>query len=109
LVKASDVIILFYLNVTFLFYFILLKAMGDLAAEGGKIFWVAPSGGRDRPDAATGEYVVAPFDGKALDMFKLVCMQSRKVIFCSVFNRVEWRCTCVVSMACMRRRETGVK
>ena len=54
--------------------------MGDLAAEGGKIFWVAPSGGRDRPDAATGEYVVAPFDGKALDMFKLVCMQSRKVI-----------------------------
>ena len=55
------------------------QAMGDLAAEGGKIFWVAPSGGRDRPDAATGEYVVAPFDGKALDMFKLVCMQSRKV------------------------------
>jgi glycerol-3-phosphate O-acyltransferase len=53
--------------------------MGDLAAEGGKIFWVAPSGGRDRPDPATGEYVVAPFDGKALDMFKLVCMQSRKV------------------------------
>lgn len=53
--------------------------MGDLAAEGGKIFWVAPSGGRDRPDPTTGEYVVAPFDGKALDMFKLVCMQSRKV------------------------------
>lgn len=56
-----------------------IQAMGDLAAEGGKIFWVAPSGGRDRPDPATGEYVVAPFDGKALDMFKLVCMQSRKV------------------------------
>ena len=53
--------------------------MGDLAAEGGKIFWVAPSGGRDRPDPSTGEYVVVPFDGKALDMFKLVCMQSRKV------------------------------
>ena len=57
------------------------QAMGDLAAEGGKIFWVAPSGGRDRPDPTTGEYVVAPFDGKALDMFKLVCMQSRKVRF----------------------------
>jgi hypothetical protein len=40
---------------------------------------VAPSGGRDRPDE-TGEYVVAPFDLKALDMFKLVCMQTRKVI-----------------------------
>lgn len=60
---------------------IFLQAMGDLAAEGGKIFWVAPSGGRDRPDEATGEFVVAPFDMKALDMFKLVCMQSRKVSY----------------------------
>jgi len=54
-----------------------MKALGDLATEGGKIFWVAPSGGRDRPDE-TGEYAVAPFDPKALDMFKLVCMQTRK-------------------------------
>ena len=35
-------------------YIIFFQAMGDLAAEGGKIFWVAPSGGRDRPDEATG-------------------------------------------------------
>ena len=60
-------------------HFFYLQAMGDLAAEGGKIFWVAPSGGRDRPDETTGKFVVAPFDMKALDMFKLVCMQSRKV------------------------------
>ena len=37
-----------------------MKAMGELAAEGGNIFWVAPSGGRDRPDES-GKFVVAPF------------------------------------------------
>lgn len=54
--------------------------MGDLAAVGGKIFWVAPSGGRDRPSPdAGGKFVVAPFDSKVLDMFKLIAMQSQKV------------------------------
>jgi glycerol-3-phosphate O-acyltransferase len=52
-----------------------MKAMGDLATAGGNVFWVAPSGGRDRPDES-GSFVVAPFDMKALDMFKLVGMQS---------------------------------
>eukprot|EP01035_Chromulina_nebulosa_P025419 gene25419-33175_t len=55
-----------------------MKAMGELLANGGKIFWVAPSGGRDRPDPETQEFKVAPFDAKALDMFKLVAMQSKK-------------------------------
>ena len=54
-----------------------MKAMGDLASAGGNVFWVAPSGGRDRPDE-TGNFVVAPFDMKAMDMFKLVGMQSAK-------------------------------
>jgi glycerol-3-phosphate O-acyltransferase len=54
-----------------------MKALGALATEGGKIFWVAPSGGRDRPDE-NGKFVVAPFDIKALDMFKLMAMQSQK-------------------------------
>lgn len=53
------------------------KAMGQLASQGGNIFWVAPSGGRDRPDE-TGEFVVANFDAKSLDMFKLMAIQSRK-------------------------------
>jgi glycerol-3-phosphate O-acyltransferase len=43
------------------------------------VFWVAPSGGRDRPDPETGEFVVAPFDSKVLDMFKIIAMQSQKV------------------------------
>ena len=30
-----------------------LQAMGELLASGGKIFWVAPSGGRDRPGSST--------------------------------------------------------
>lgn len=52
--------------------------MGDLVAGGGRLFWVAPSGGRDRPDES-GSFVVSSFDAKALDMFKLLAMQSQKV------------------------------
>jgi glycerol-3-phosphate O-acyltransferase len=52
--------------------------MGALFAEGGNVFWVAPSGGRDRPDA-TGEFAVASFDAKTLDMFRILAMQSQKV------------------------------
>ena len=51
--------------------------MGELFAKGGALFWVAPSGGRDRPDE-TGEFVVAPFDPKVLDMFKILAMQAAK-------------------------------
>ena len=84
-----------------------MKSMGALINEGGKVIWLAPSGGRDRPDATgnfgmmiyncffllmsivANEYsyticmlllllVVAPFDYKSLDMFKLMAMQSGK-------------------------------
>lgn len=51
-----------------------MKALGELINEGGKVLWVAPSGGRDRPDES-GKFVVSPFDVKALDMFKLIAMQ----------------------------------
>lgn len=54
-----------------------MTAMAELFGAGGKIFWVAPSGGRDRPDES-GQFVVAPFDVKALDMFKILAMQSGK-------------------------------
>lgn len=55
-----------------------MQAMGSLFAGGGRVFWVAPSGGRDRPDPATGKYVVAPFASKVLDMFRILSMQSGK-------------------------------
>lgn len=48
-----------------------MKKMGSLFKEGGKCVWVAPSGGRDRPDAA-GDYQVAPFDAKSVEMFRLL-------------------------------------
>jgi glycerol-3-phosphate O-acyltransferase len=54
-----------------------MKALGDLCTTGGQVFWVAPSGGRDRPNTED-KFVVAPFDLKALDMFKLLAMQSQK-------------------------------
>lgn len=53
-----------------------MKSMGDLIGAGGNIIWLAPSGGRDRPDPESGKFVVAPFDVKSLDMFKLMAMQS---------------------------------
>ena len=54
-----------------------MTAMSEQFGAGGKVFWVAPSGGRDRPDE-TGNFVVAPFDVKAVDMFKILAMQSGK-------------------------------
>ena len=45
--------------------------MLGLFKEGGKCVWVAPSGGRDRPDE-NGEYRVAPFDAKSVEMFRLM-------------------------------------
>ena len=56
------------------------KALGDLAGEGGRIFWVAPSGGRDRPSEETGKFVVAPFDAKVLDMFKIISLKAHKTM-----------------------------
>ena len=48
-----------------------MKKMLGLFKEGGKCVWVAPSGGRDRPDE-NGEYRVAPFDAKSVEMFRLM-------------------------------------
>ena len=58
-----------------------MTAMAELFGAGGKVFWVAPSGGRDRPAPDSPDqdnFVVAPFDIKAVDMFKILAMQSGK-------------------------------
>ncbi|KAL8107649.1 glycerol-3-phosphate acyltransferase, chloroplastic-like [Apium graveolens] len=44
-----------------------LKEMAQLLRSGSKIIWIAPSGGRDRPDPATKEWFPAPFDASAVD------------------------------------------
>ena len=48
-----------------------MKQMQKLFTDGGKIIWVAPSGGRDR-QGADGEFEVAPFDSKSIEMFRLM-------------------------------------
>ena len=40
--------------------------------EGGKVIWVAPSGGRDRRSTSTGDYEPAVFDSKSVEMFRLM-------------------------------------
>ncbi|KAK4792363.1 hypothetical protein SAY86_022798 [Trapa natans] len=44
-----------------------LKEMAVLLRSGSQIVWIAPSGGRDRPDPSTGEWHPAPFDSSSVD------------------------------------------
>ena len=48
-----------------------MKQMQSLFKEGGHVVWVAPSGGRDRK-GDSGNYEVAPFDSKSVEMFRLM-------------------------------------
>lgn len=47
-------------------------AMLKLLAEGGNMIWVAPSGGRDRPNDDGDFAEPAVFDAKSVDMFRLM-------------------------------------
>ncbi|KAL4199516.1 hypothetical protein AMTRI_Chr03g51530 [Amborella trichopoda] len=44
-----------------------LKEMALRLRSGSQIIWIAPSGGRDRPDPRTGEWSPAPFDVTSVD------------------------------------------
>jgi glycerol-3-phosphate O-acyltransferase len=48
-----------------------MQLMSELLAEGGKAIYVAPSGGRDRPNAQ-GIVEVAPFDPQSIEMLNLM-------------------------------------
>ena len=39
------------------------------ALQGGQLVWIAPSGGRDRPDAE-GNWLPAHFDGSAVELMR---------------------------------------
>jgi glycerol-3-phosphate O-acyltransferase len=54
-----------------------MNVMKQLLSEGGKCIYVAPSGGRDRPNAE-GEVEVAPFDPGSIEMFRLMALQADK-------------------------------
>lgn len=53
-----------------------MKRMKELLTEGGKVIYVAPSGGRDRPNAA-GKIVLSPFDPQSIEMFRLMAKQAK--------------------------------
>ncbi|KAH0914613.1 hypothetical protein HID58_029059 [Brassica napus] len=44
-----------------------LKEMATLLRSGSQLIWIAPSGGRDRPNPSTGEWFPAPFDPSSVD------------------------------------------
>ena len=48
-----------------------MERMGELLSEGGRCIYVAPSGGRDRPNA-DGVVEVARFDAQSVEMFYLM-------------------------------------
>ena len=54
-----------------------MKKMVELLNEGGRVIYVAPSGGRDRADEK-GEYHVTPFNPQSLSMFLLMTQQSKR-------------------------------
>ena len=53
-----------------------MELMSDLLKVGGKCIYVAPSGGRDRPNIK-GEIVVAPFDHRSIEMFYLMAKRAK--------------------------------
>lgn len=53
-----------------------MQLMSELLAEGGKCIYVAPSGGRDRPNEE-GEFEVAPFDAQSIEMFYLMTKRAK--------------------------------
>jgi glycerol-3-phosphate O-acyltransferase len=54
-----------------------MERMSRLLSEGGKIIYVAPSGGRDRRNAE-GIIEIAPFDPQSIEMFYLMARKSKK-------------------------------
>jgi glycerol-3-phosphate O-acyltransferase len=52
-----------------------MELMSELLSEGGKAIYVAPSGGRDRPNAA-GIVEIAPFDPPSVEMLYLMAARA---------------------------------
>lgn len=53
-----------------------MEKMSRLLSEGGKVIYVAPSGGRDRKDL-NGAVEVAPFDAQSIEMFYLMAKKAK--------------------------------
>ncbi|NGX45797.1 MAG: hypothetical protein K940chlam2_00977 [Chlamydiae bacterium] len=57
-----------------------MQRMSALLSEGGRCIYVAPSGGRDRPNK-DGLVEVAPFDPKSVEMFYLMAKRAKSPTF----------------------------
>lgn len=57
-----------------------MEKMSELLKAGGKCIYVAPSGGRDRPNE-NGDIVVAPFDPQSIEMFYLMARRAKTPTF----------------------------
>lgn len=57
-----------------------MERMAELLSEGGKCIYVAPSGGRDRPNEE-GIVEVAPFDPQSVEMLYLMTQRARRPTF----------------------------
>lgn len=53
-----------------------MQKMSELLQEGGKIIYVAPSGGRDRPDK-TGTVRISKFDPDSIELFYLMAKRAK--------------------------------
>jgi glycerol-3-phosphate O-acyltransferase len=53
-----------------------LQEMARLFRAGGQLIWIAPSGGRDRPDPATGKWGPAAFDDSSCELMRRLCDDS---------------------------------
>lgn len=53
-----------------------MELMSELLSEGGKAIYIAPSGGRDRPNAS-GVFEVAPFDPQSIEMCNLMAKRAK--------------------------------
>ncbi len=56
-----------------------MNVMKEMLSQGGRCIFVAPSGGRDRPNE-NGEVVVAPFDPQSIEMFRLMAKHATKPV-----------------------------
>lgn len=54
-----------------------MQLMSELLTKGGKCIYVAPSGGRDRPNER-GVVEVAPFDPQSIEMFYLMAKKAKR-------------------------------
>jgi glycerol-3-phosphate O-acyltransferase len=54
-----------------------IRMLGQLLSNGGKCIYVAPSGGRDRPNEH-GELLPAPFDPQSIEMFRFIATHAER-------------------------------